>query len=112
MGFGIVLVLIGVGTYAAAGGASVTALIPAFVGVLMLLAGFAISRPGSRPFGLYAAATLAALLGLGSLRGVIGLLGGEVALATVTQLVLLVLCLVFLVVCIREIGAGRRVGAG
>jgi uncharacterized membrane protein (DUF441 family) len=46
--FGVGLILVGVFAYLATGGASVTALIPALVGVPMLLAGVVALRVGWR----------------------------------------------------------------
>ena len=106
--FGVGLILVGVFTYLATGGASVTALIPTLVGVPMLLAGVVALRAGWRRYGLYAACALALLMGLGTLRGVIGLLGGQVSTATVINAVLLVASVVFLVFCFREIQGGRH----
>ena len=108
IGFGVGLILVGVITYIATGGASVTALIPAFVGVPVLLAGIVALRAGWRLYGLYAACALSALMALGTLRGVIGLLGGTVSTATVINTVLLVTSVGFLLLCTREIRAGHR----
>ena len=88
--FGAALILIGVITYFATGQESVTALIPAFVGGPVLLAGLVSLRTEWRSYGLYAAAGLVLLLALGTLRGTFGLLGGEVSSATVINTVLLV----------------------
>lgn len=77
--FRAVLIVVGVFTYFATGGASVTALILAFIGVPMVVAGLLIARPGLRPVVLYSTMALALVMGLGSLRGVTGLLGGEVS---------------------------------
>lgn len=111
--FGAALVLVGVVTYFATGQESVTALIPAFVGAPVLLAGLVSLRPGWRSYGLYAAAGLVLLLALGTLRGTIGLLGGEVSSATVINTVLLVASIGFLVLCVRDLrGRNRGCGAG
>ena len=56
--FGAALILIGVITYFATGQESVTALIPAFVGGPVLLAGLVSLRTEWRSYGLYAAAGL------------------------------------------------------
>lgn len=104
----MVLVLIGVITYFATGGASVTALIPAFIGVPMLVAGFLITRSGTSSLGLYLAAALALLMALGTLRGVSGLFGGEVSTATVVNVVLLLMSVGYLIVAVRNIFAARR----
>lgn len=111
LGFGAVLVLIGVVTYFATGGASITALIPAFIGVPILLAGFLITRPGTRSFGLYLAIALALLMALGTLRGVAGLFEGDLSSSTLINVVLLLMSVLYLVVAAREIFAGRRSGS-
>jgi hypothetical protein len=77
MGFGAVLVRIGVVGYVAAGTASVTALIPDFIGVPMTVAGWLVARPNLRAVELYSALVLAVLMALGSLRSLAGVLGGD-----------------------------------
>jgi hypothetical protein len=111
VGFGVALVVVGVGAYLVTGGASVTALIPAFVGVPMVVAGLLMARPRVRPVGFYSALALALLMALSSLRGVAGLLGGEVSGPALIQLVLFVASIGFLVVAAREVRAGRWTGA-
>lgn len=111
LGFGAVLVVIGVTTYFATGGASVTALIPAFIGLPMLVAGFLMTRPGTYSVGLYLAIALALLMALGTLRGVAGLFGGEVSAAALVNVVLLLMSAGYLAVAAREILAGRRGGS-
>ena len=64
--FGAALILIGVITYFATGQESVTALIPAFIGGPVLLAGLVLLRNEWRSYGLYAAAGLVLLLALGT----------------------------------------------
>src|ERR671913_924914 len=101
--FGAALILIGVITYFATGQESVTALIPAFIGGPVLLAGLVSLRTEWRSYGLYAAAALVVLLlALGTLRGTFGLLGGEVSSATVINAVLLVASVGFVALCVRD----------
>jgi hypothetical protein len=69
--FGAALILIGVITYFATSQESVTALIPAFIGGPVLVAGLVSLRTEWRSYGLYAAAAL--VLALGTLRGTFGL---------------------------------------
>jgi hypothetical protein len=107
--FGAVLILTGVITYFATGRESVTALIPAFIGGPIVLAGLVSLRPGWRSYGLYAAAGLALLLALGTLRGTFGLLGGEFSPATVINTVLLVASIGFVALCVREIRDRNRI---
>ena len=104
--FGAALILIGVITYFATGQESVTALIPAFIGGPVLLAGLVSLRPGWRSYGLYAAAGL--VLVLGTLRGTFGLLGGEVSSATVINTVLLVASVGCVALCVRDLRSRNR----
>src|ERR687898_481214 len=104
--FGAALILIGVITYFATGQQSVTALIPAFIGGPVLVAGFVSLRTGWRSYGLYAAAAL--VLALGTLRGTFGLLGGEVSPATVINAVLLVASVGFVALCVRDLRSRNR----
>lgn len=103
IGFGILLMLLGIGSYVGTGTSSLTALIPACFGLAILILGL-ISRPekGPKNTSLFGAVFLAILALLGSIRGVIDLYrlltGGEVARpnATVAQGIMAALCLVFI----------------
>jgi lysylphosphatidylglycerol synthetase-like protein (DUF2156 family) len=115
--FGLALVMLGVGAYAATGGQSVTALIPAFFGVPLTLLGFLARNENRRKLAMHLAAVLA-LLGLaGSARGVPGLVtllgGGEVArpAAVTVQAIMATICLGFLVLAIRSFVLARRARA-
>ena len=108
--FGAALILIGVITYFATGQESVTALIPAFIGGPVLVAGLVSLRTEWRSYGLYAAAALV-LLALGTLRGTFGLLGGEASSATVITAVLLVASVGFVALCVRDLRS-RTLGYG
>lgn len=103
VGFGAVLILTGVVLYFATAQQSVTALIPAFVGGPLLIAGLVSLRPEWRSYGLYAAASLVLLLAIGTLRGTFGLLGGEGSSATVTNTILLIASIGFLALCARNL---------
>ena len=112
--FGVLLCLIGVGFYAGTGAASVTALIPAFLGLPLVVAGLLARREGLRRHAMHAAALLGTLGILGSLRGVAKLpallTGGEVArpAAVAAQSITAVLCLVFVALCVRSFVSARR----
>lgn len=106
--FGAALVLTGAIAYLATGQQSVTALIPAFIGAPPVLAGLAALRPRWRSHGLYVATGLGLLLAVGTLRGVFGLLDGEVPAAAVINTVLLAATAVFLALCIRELRGRSR----
>jgi hypothetical protein len=105
IGFGVALIILGVGAYLGSGRESATALIPAFFGVaLAICGGLALKWP--KP-GVIAAMVVAALGLLGSLwRIVRTLLAGEgftLNLATGAQLAMAVVTAVFLVVGARWI---------
>jgi hypothetical protein len=111
IGFGVVLVLIGVAGYVASGSVSVTALIPAFIGVPMAVVGWMMGHPNLHAAGLYSAIALAVIMALGSLRGVAGLLVGDFSEPALIQLVLFLASIGFVVFAAREVFAGRRGGS-
>jgi lysylphosphatidylglycerol synthetase-like protein (DUF2156 family) len=114
--FGAFLCLVGVGFYAGTGAASVTALIPAFIGLPLALAGALARRDGWRRHAMHAAALLGTLGFLGSLRGALRLpallAGGEVArpAAVAAQAITAALCLAFVALCVRSFLRARQVG--
>lgn len=109
------LVLLGVGAWLGSGRASWTALIPAFLGLPVLLAGLlAMARPGARKHAMHVA-VLFGVLGVAgtasSLPKVFALLGGaEVARpqAVVVQAITCVLSLVFVALCVASFIQARR----
>lgn len=114
--FGVVLILTGVIAFLVTGTGSITALIPAFVGIPMLVAGFATSNNKYRRWGLYAAAGLALLMIIGSVRGITsfisGIFGkGEIGAATWLQVVLVILSIIFLVISLRITLVERKLKA-
>jgi hypothetical protein len=111
---GLALTLLGVGAYFGTGGASVTALIPAFFGVPLAALGVLARDDRRRKTAMHVAAALS-LVGLaGSARGipqVIALVsGGEAArpAAAVVQTAMALLCAVFLGLAVRSFVAARR----
>ncbi len=112
--FGVVLSLIGVAFFAATGAASPTALIPAFIGILMILAGAVARREGLRRHGMHAAALVGTLGFLGCLPGLArlpSLLGAAPVLrplAVVEQSLTAAVCLVFVALCVRSFVKARR----
>jgi len=112
--FGLLLCLVGVGFYAGTGAASVTALIPAFIGLPLVAAGFLARREALRRHAMHAAALLGTLGVLGSLRGAVQLPallgGGEVArpAAVAAQSITAALCLEFVALCVRSFVNARR----
>ncbi|MEM6775093.1 MAG: hypothetical protein AAF640_09610 [Pseudomonadota bacterium] len=104
------LIALGVGSWIAAGQSSITALIPAFFGAGLAVAGLLAFRDRLRKHAMHLAATLALLGAIGALvRGLPALLSSdELRLATMSQLVMGVAMIVFLVLCVRSFIAARR----
>jgi hypothetical protein len=114
--YGGALVVLGVLAYILSAAASVTALIPAFLGVVVLALGIAgRAFPGAALFVVVAAALVAVVAVFGSFRGVaafLELIGGqqvERPIAAVAQALTVLLSVGYLVVIARRWMAGRRV---
>lgn len=113
LGFGAILVLLGVGAYVGSGAASVTALIPAFVGLLLLVCAAIGRRPRWHPHAMHAALAIALLGALGSLTQVAKL--GEVVAGTaqrpsavIVSTVMFLLLVAFVVLGVRSFVVARR----
>lgn len=110
----VVLIVVGLVAYLATGRQSVTALIPAFLGVPLLVCALLARREGARR-GALGTASVLALLGLGgTASGLVKtarLIGGatlERPEAAVTQAVVAVACLAYLVLALRALRQARR----
>ncbi|MFP4149555.1 MAG: hypothetical protein ACLFUG_09285 [Nitriliruptoraceae bacterium] len=115
---GVVLVLLGIGGYAATSAASVTALLPALLGLPILALGLWAGNEDRRRTAIHAALGLALLGLLGTLMNVVELpavlSGGDVERPTavvVSSLTALV-CAIYLGFGIRSFMAARRSGTG
>ncbi len=117
--YGLLLIALGVGFYVATGQASATALIPAFFGVVVLIAGVVGRRPHLLKHAMHAAAALGLLGFLGGLpglvRGFVLLQGGTVARpnAVAEQSIMSLLSLAFVALCVKsfiEARGARRAG--
>lgn len=90
---------------------SVTALIPAFFGLLIFLCGWiGARRPAWNRHAMHAAAALALIAILGSVMPAFSSLAAGTGLtaAVVEQLLTIILCLVLLVMAVRSFIAARR----
>ena len=116
--FGALLIVLGLVAYFGmqeAGNRSVTALIPAFIGLPLLALGFvAEAKPASRKHTMHAAAALGLLGFLGSAPGLIKAIqwmGGTVPgrpAAVRVQAIMAVVCAAFVILCVRSFVAARR----
>ncbi len=111
---GIALVILAVAFYVASGSASVTALIPAFIGLPILLLGFLAAKESLRKHAIHAALFFALLGLIGSLPGLgdffIMLSGNTVdrPLASIEMFITFILCGLLIILGIRSFIAARR----
>jgi hypothetical protein len=114
IGFGVVLIALGVGFYYGTGQVSHTALIPAWFGIPLLLLGVLALKDRLRKHAMHLAAVVGlfgfgggAIMGLPKLPA---LLAGtaERPLAVVEQLLLAAVCLLFVALCVRSFIVARR----
>ena len=111
---GLALIIVGVAAYLGTDRTSVTALIPAFLGLVIGALGLAAGRPALHRSAIHAALVVALLGVLGTLMNVAELpallTGGDVERpgAVVASTVTLLLCAAYLVAGIRSFAAARR----
>lgn len=110
---GLVLIVMGIGSYFGSGMVSITALIPAFFGIPIALLGVAAQDESRRKHAMHGAIVLALLGFLGSVPGLLKvgtLLDGTAArpMATAMQSIMAVMLAVFIVLCVRSFIAARK----
>ena len=113
---GGILAVLGVVAYAATEAASITALIPTFIGVLMLICAALARRTALRRHGIHAALAIALLGALGSLMQVVkigDLVAGDAErpAAVVVSTIMFVLLVFYVVMGVRSFVAARRTPA-
>jgi hypothetical protein len=115
-GLAVVLIVIGAAAYLAAAEEtrSFTALIPSIVGVLLLGTAMLANTPKTGRIGGIASAVLVLLMVLGSVpRGLVGFInaitsGGELNLAIITQVVVIVLGVIYLGIVAQHMMSNRK----
>lgn len=110
---GVVLIVLGLLGYFLTGAASVTALIPAFFGLVIAMLGLMARNEGRRALAMHAAVFVALLGFLGSARGLLqigGVFDGTAArpAAVLSQAIMAVLTLGYIVMAVRSFMAARR----
>ena len=110
---GVALIIVGLAGYFLTGGASLTALIPAAFGVAIALAGVVARDDRMRKHAMHAAVLVALIGFLGSVRGVLqigALLDGTATrpAAVVSQAIMAVLTLGYIVLAVRSFVQARR----
>lgn len=103
---GAVLVVLGVVAYVATGFASITALIPSALGLVMLILGLVARRASAHQHAIHAALVVALLGALGSLQPLGGLADAEPA--AITSLLTVLVCVVYIALGVRSFIAARK----
>ncbi|MHC4093062.1 MAG: hypothetical protein ACYSVY_22795 [Planctomycetota bacterium] len=117
IGLGLALIALGVGGYFGTGRASVTALIPAFFGLPLLLLGLVALNERMRKHAMHIAVIIGLLGCAGSARGLMKLpvllTGGEIArpTAVAVQAAMAIVCFIYVLLCVRSFLKSRRAGA-
>jgi uncharacterized membrane protein HdeD (DUF308 family) len=110
--FGIALILVGIGGFAP--NHAPTALIPAYLGIVLAICGVVAMNPAYRTHAMHAAVTLA-LVGFLAAGWRLAVSLSKPAIDTIavsSQSLMTVLCGVFVVLCIRSFIAARRARRG
>tara|TARA_B100000029_G_scaffold6389_1_gene6893 strand:+ start:1304 stop:1702 length:399 start_codon:yes stop_codon:yes gene_type:complete len=104
--FGVLLIATGLGGYFGTGSEQPTALIPAGIGIVLLICGVLAANENRRMMAMH----IAVLFGLLGAIGVIPVLFKEnqPQAALISKLVTLVLCLVFVGLCVQSFIAARK----
>jgi uncharacterized membrane protein (UPF0136 family) len=107
--FGLLLTLLGLAGYFLTGTSSVTALIPAFLGVILIVLGILARADHVRKHAMHAAATVALLGFVGALFSLLRTpIGLRPAMAVLSQAATVLLTGVFLALCVRSFIDARR----
>jgi uncharacterized membrane protein len=111
---GIILILLGLISYFGISSESITALIPTFIGIPMLVLGFLALNEKYKKYSMHIAAVLMLIGFGGTVSGLIKffrMIGGEVferPSAITVQAIMAVLCLAFLILAIKSFIDARR----
>ncbi len=118
IGFGIVLIVLGLGGYFGTDRVSPTALIPAAFGLMLVIFGALARDEKRRKLAMHIAVTVGLLGFLGTVSGLVKLptllSGGEVArpAAVISQSIMAVLMAVYVGMCVKSFIDARRRRAG
>ena len=112
--FGLILIVLGVASYVMTGRASVTALIPALFGAVLVVCALVASNEAARKHAMHAAVAIGLIGALAALgRGVPAALGGGATRpAVISQLVMGVLLLIYVALGVQSFIAARKARLG
>jgi hypothetical protein len=112
--FGLILIVLGIASYMLTGRTSVTALIPAIFGAVLVICAFIARSENARKHAMHAAVAVGLIGALAALgRGIPAALAGDATRpAVLSQLVMGVLLLVYVALGVQSFIAARRARAG
>ncbi len=112
--FGLLLIVIGIASYSLTGRTSVTALIPALIGAILVICALVARKESARKHAMHAAVAIGLIGALGALaRAVPAALAGDAARpAVMVQLVTGVLLLIYVALGVQSFIAARRARTG
>lgn len=106
---GIILILLGLISYFITGMVSVTALIPAFFGIVfVLLAWIANKKPDWNRHIMHGSVLLAIIGIIGSIGGLFDLIGGSTTASAIAKSIMALLLIIYLIVAIKSFIDARR----
>lgn len=112
--FGLILIVLGIASYMLTGRTSVTAMIPAFFGVVLVVCALVARNEAARKHAMHAAVAVGLIGALASLaRGVPAALAGEAMRpAVLSQLVMGILLLIYVALGVQSFIAARKARLG
>ena len=112
--FGLILIVLGVASYMLTGRSSVTALIPAFFGAVLVICALVARNENVRKHAMHAAVAVGLIGELAALgRGIPAALAGDAARpAVLSQLIMGVLLLIYVGLGVQSFIAARRARTG
>ncbi|QDU43986.1 hypothetical protein Mal52_24640 [Symmachiella dynata] len=110
IGYGLILVVMGIGWFIGTGSKSVTALIPTFLGIPVILCGILAEMKESLKMHAMHVAVLLGLIGLagGGAMGIPKVLKGNTDAAPLEQSALAVISAIFVALCVKSFIDARR----
>ncbi len=111
---GLLLIVIGVASYTLTGRTSITALIPAFIGAVLVICALVARTESARKHAMHAAVAVGLLGAIGSLaRGVPAAIAGDISRpAVIAQLVTGAVLLVYVALGVQSFIAARKARLG
>src|SRR5438105_1129154 len=112
--FGLILIVLGIASYTMTGRTSITAMIPAFFGAVLVICALVARKEAARKHAMHAAVAIALIGALAALaRGVpAALSGGASRPAVMSQLAMGVLLLVYVALGVQSFIAARKARLG